>query len=304
MSTEAEVKDFYSQLRYPGPDALITYLWPNRLAPYLPQGAFVFLDAGCGSGRHTAGMLDTYPQARGYCMDLSQPSLDEARALLEAKAFQSRATLRQGSYLDQIELPEPVDVAMAIGTIHHCPDPGRALANIAASVKPGGIVACMVYGSRGHHRRYELKEALGMLAGDFPEVEKLYLGYKHKFMSFLDRTQRSILRDARDLASHYVNRSLGRKRHGYWVNQDAGLFLRDGMMNPIDMAFDTAGVKKLVEGAGLTIVANLGVGRHDPALLPDGWRPYWDKLDFWQKTRLSELLDPLPKSWSFIARKA
>ena len=71
MATETQVKDFYSVIRYPGPDALITYLWANRLKPYAPKGSFVFLDAGCGSGRHTAGMLDRFPRARAHCLDLS-----------------------------------------------------------------------------------------------------------------------------------------------------------------------------------------------------------------------------------------
>ena len=301
MDAQAEVAEFYALLRYPGPDALITYLWPNRVSAFVPDKPFTFLDAGCGAGRHTAGMLDRYPQARGYCIDLSQPSLDAAVALLETKGFADRATLWKASYLDPIQVPAPVDIALAIGTIHHCPDPARALTNIAATVKPGGHVACMVYGTRGHRRRYEIKEALGMLTADAREVEKLHRTFSRKYMSILDITPRVLWRKTRDRASHALNRLLGRKRYGYWVEQRTGIFLRDAMMNPIDVAFETDGVRRLVEAAGLEVVAMLGVGRHDPDLLPEGWS--WDHLDFWQKTRLSELLDPDPKSWSFIARK-
>jgi SAM-dependent methyltransferase len=301
VDAQAEVAEFYALLRYPGPDALITYLWPNRVARFVPEGPFTFLDAGCGAGRHTAGMLDRYREARGFCFDLSRPSLDAAATLLEAKHFTERAQLWRASYLDPIRVSEPVDLALAVGTIHHCPDPARALTNIAAAVKPGGHVACMVYGARSHRRRYDIKEAIAMLAGDMSETEALYRSYQAKYASLLDTTPRVMLRSVRNRASHLVNRALGRKRHGYRTDQQTSVFILDTIASPIDVAFDTAGLRALVEAAGLDIVAMFGVGRHDASLLPQGWN--WDRLNFWQKTRLSELLDPDPKSWSFIARK-
>ena len=246
-------------------------------------------------------MLDRYPQARGYCIDLSQPSLEAASALFEAKGFAGRAEVRQASFLDPIRVPEPVDLALAIGTIHHCSDPARALANITAAVKPGGHVACMVYGMRSHRRRYEIKEAVEMLASNLTEAEALYLGYQAKYASMLDTTPRVVLRNVRNHVSRLVDRALGRKRHGYRTDQQTSVFILDSIASPIDTAFDTAGLRALVEAAGLEIVAMFGIGRHDAALLPKGWN--WDGLDFWQKTRLSELLDPDPRSWSFIARK-
>ena len=301
VDPQAEVAEFYALLRYPGPDALITYLWPNRVDRFVPKGPFTFLDAGCGAGRHTAGMLDRYPQARGYCIDLSQPSLHAASALLEAKGFVDRVKLWKASFLDPIPVPEPVDIALAIGTIHHCADPARALTNITAAVKPGGYVACMVYGARGHRRRYEIKEAVEILATDLSDTEGLYRSFQGKYDSWLDKTPRVLIRNARNRASHFLNRALGRKRYGYRADRQTSVFILDSIASPIDLAFDTAGVRQLVETAGLEIVAMFGVGRHAPSLLPDGW--HWDNLDFWQKTRLSELLDPDPKSWSFIARK-
>ena len=159
----------------------------------------------------------------------------------------------------------------------------------------------MVYGMRGHRRRYEIKEAIAMLAGDLTETEALYRSYQAKYNSLLDTTPRKLIRNARDRVSHVVNRRLRRKRHGYRTEQQTSVFILDAVTSPIDVAFDTAGLRALVEAAGLDIVAMFGVGRHDTTLLPKGWN--WDRLDFWQKTRLSELLDPDPKSWSFIARK-
>src|SRR5690554_5549799 len=114
VDAQAEVAEFYALIRYPGPDALVTYLWANRLAGFVPDKPFTFLDAGCGTGRHSAGMLDRYPQARGYCIDLSAPSLQAASALLSAKGFSDRVEVWQASFLDPIRVPEPVDVALAI----------------------------------------------------------------------------------------------------------------------------------------------------------------------------------------------
>lgn len=302
MGAEREVQDFYSLLRYPGPDALITYSWARRIKKFLDGDDFVFIDAGCGSGRHSAGILDTYLRARGYCLDFSKPSLEEASALFAKKGFSSRATLVNASYLEKIQIPEKVDVALAIGTIHHCPDPLQALKNIAEVVKEGGIVACMVYGIRNHRRRYEIKELVHLL-GQGDNVLGLYGSYQDKYEGILDKSLREIASDARNRVGHCVRRMLRRKSHGYLIKNTEDVFRNDAIAVPIDTAFDTQGVRALIEGAGLQVEAMLGLGRFDEGLLPPDWISGWRRLPYWEQVRVMELVDPLPKSWSFICRK-
>lgn len=302
MSDANAVKDFYSVLKYPGPDALVTYLWGQRIRQFVTNDNFVFLDAGCGSGRHSAGILDLYPDAKGYCLDFSKPSIEEAKALFKAKGFDDRASLINASYLDKIDLPEPVDIALAIGTIHHTPDPALALKNIAETVKPGGYVACMVYGERGHRRRYEVKEAINLL-DDPANGISFFKDYQNTYEGFMDQPLRVLLRDWKNKAGHITRRLLGKKTTGYFVGLTNDIMRSDVISNPIDVAFDTNGVRNLVENAGLEVVNMLGVGRLDPTLLPPSWREGWEALPYWDKVRVIELIDPMPKSWSFICKK-
>lgn len=307
MGTAAQVQDFYSLLKYPGPNALITYLWPRRLRSYVPAGqeGFTFLDAGCGSGRHSAGMLDLYPNARGYCLDFSANSLKEADALFTAKGLRDRASFLNQSYLDPIALPDKVDVAMAIGTIHHCPDPAGALCNIASMVKPGGIVAFMVYGERGHRRRYEVKEAIHLATSDPAEALSMFKAFQTACEGFLDvplRVQITGLRRRVSQKLRLLAKIFGSKSHGYYVGLNNDLFRMDAIMNPIDVAFDASGVQSLIEGAGLEPLVFLGLGRDEPGLLPPGWLPHYEKLGYWERVRVMEILDPVPASWSIICR--
>jgi SAM-dependent methyltransferase len=300
------VAHFYALLKYPGPDALVTFVWATRLKPFVPAGKFRFLDAGCGSGRHSAGMLLRYPEASGIGIDISGPSLEEARALAAAKGVDGRIEFRQASYSTQLAIEESFDVALAIGTIHHSPDPAASLRNIVARVKPGGLVAAMVYGARGHRRRYEIKEMLDLLGkGDVEVKRRLYDSYRRRYEGWLDQTPRQMIKRARSKLSQWRHDLLGRSSEiGYRPDPRRSMvFFLDGFASPIDVAVDAPELKAMLDGAGLTLEHMFTLGREEPALLPDDWRPLWLALEPWQRIRVSELIDPAPASFSFIARK-
>lgn len=305
MSTVGEVKAFYEILRYPGPNALISYLWATRLKKHIPtEKRFTFLDAGCGAGRHTAGMLLTYPDATGYCLDISESSIKLAKELLAAKRVLDRAFFLRASYLSRIPIREKVDVALAIGTIHHCPDPMTALANIANAVKSGGLVCLMVYGLRGNRRRYEIKEALRILeVENFVEVEEYYKSWASRYNTFFHRPLSHLYRETKDRISKRLRVFVGSKTYGYFEPNLDGIFLQDAMLNPIDVAFETEGLRHLIEGSGLEVVEIIGLGRFDRTMIPRVWRQRWQNLEFWKKVRISEIVDPNPKSWSLVLRK-
>lgn len=307
-STDQDTAAFYAALKYPGPDAIITTVWAKRISPHLERPDFRFLDAGCGSGRHSAGVLLTHPESRGIGLDLSRPSLAAARALLAAKGIDQRIDLICASHSEPLPIGRPVDVALAIGTIHHAPDPARSLANIAATVRPGGIVAAMVYGQRGHRRRYEIREMLDLLCGiDGEAKRRLHAAYTKKYAGLLDTTPRQTIMGLRKRLSHWRHRIAGKgSDFGYLKPGAAGsddVFFLDSFAAPIDRAFESGELRAMLDAAGLELVDMLTLGRPDPRLLPDGWHAAWRELDTWDKIRVSELLDPQPASFSFIARR-
>ena len=305
-ATSADVADFYALLKYPGPDALVTYVWANRLKPFLPRGAFRFLDAGCGSGRHSVGVLLRYPEASGVGIDISGPSLEEARALAAAKNVSDRIEFRQASYSTPLETKDGFDVALAVGTIHHSPDPAASLRNIAQAVKPGGLLGAMVYGMRGHRRRYEIKEMLELLGGNDAELRRrLYRSFRRRYDGWLDRTPRQSFGSLRMKASRLRRRLLGRAGDAGYnpdPNRDMIFFL-DAFASPIDRAFEWPELAAMLDAAGLRLEHMFTLGRDDSSLLPADWRPLWRALDPWQRIRVSELIDPAPASFSFIARR-
>ncbi len=302
-----QVRDFYAALRYPGPDALITTVWADRLGSVLGDAPFRFLDAGCGSGRHSAGLLKTFPAARGVGFDVSAPSLDEARALADAMAAGDRIEFARASFLEPLPFEPGFDLALAAGTIHHCTDPAAALRNIAAMVRPGGYVAGMVYSARSSRRRHEIKEMLAMLSegGGLDELRTLYAAYAARYETILDRTPRETARRLRKTASRWRHRLTGRShRFGYLRGALTGdAFLADAFASPIDRAFESTELRAMFDDAGLRLERMYSLGRPDPGLLPAAWRERWESLDLWDKVRLCELVDPAPTSFSFLTVK-
>jgi hypothetical protein len=81
------------------------------------------------------------------------------------------------------------------------------------------------------------------------------------------------------------------------------VFFLDAFASPIDRAFETPELEAMLSEAGLALEHMFSLGRPDLTLLPESWRPYWHSLEPWQRVRLSELIDPAPTSFSFVARK-
>lgn len=296
---------FYAQLVYPGPDALITTVWGNRLKRHITDPSFLFLDAGCGSGRHLAGMLKTFPSAHGTGIDISSPSLEQAGILLDRLGFRDRADLQRASFSGTLPFGAVFDVVIASGTIHHSPDPAASLKNLAAVMKPGALFACMVYGERGHRRRYEVKEALQLLSeGDHEEIFRSYLQYSDKYGTWRDMSARQSARNIRRRLGRWRGRLFGRSSAwGYDPSQKSRVFVLDAYAAPIDRAFNTRQLRDMLEGAGLELVEMLNLGRVDESLLPAGWESKVRQLSTWDQIRIFELLDPMPESLTFLARK-
>lgn len=101
-----------------------------------------FVDVGCGMGRNSYWPLQ-YGASSGYSVDIDERSLSAARKNLAR--FGQRSEVRHCSAYD-LPWKDALDIAFSIGVIHHLEFPERALAAMAAAVKPGGQVAVWVYG--------------------------------------------------------------------------------------------------------------------------------------------------------------
>jgi trans-aconitate 2-methyltransferase len=103
------------------------------------SGDEVVLDAGCGSGKVTAQLLERLPRGRVVGADLSPAMLAEARATLAS--FDARVSLVQTDLLDvdaALAQQPPVHAIFSTATFHWIDDHARLFAALRRVVKPGG----------------------------------------------------------------------------------------------------------------------------------------------------------------------
>lgn len=104
-----------------------------------------FLDAGCGDGRYLAALADELPGRRAG-VDLSARILETARARVEADF--RRASLEQLPFGDG-----EFDLLLCTQVIEHVPDPGRAVAELARVLRPGGTLVISTDNERNYVTR-------------------------------------------------------------------------------------------------------------------------------------------------------
>jgi trans-aconitate 2-methyltransferase len=107
--------------------------WANALLDRLELGGDeTVLDAGCGSGRVTAMLLERLPNGHVIAVDQSASMLEHAR-----EALDGRATVLEADLLD-LELVEPVDAVFSNAVFHWVPDHDLLFARLHAALQPGG----------------------------------------------------------------------------------------------------------------------------------------------------------------------
>jgi trans-aconitate 2-methyltransferase len=113
--------------------------WGQKMLDTLTlRGDETVMDAGCGTGRLTAELLERLPQGRVIAVDLSQNMLDAAADYLAP--FGDRVTFLQAD-LQEIGLdvvPEPVDLVLSTAAFHWVLDHERLFAGLFETLKPGG----------------------------------------------------------------------------------------------------------------------------------------------------------------------
>jgi trans-aconitate 2-methyltransferase len=90
------------------------------------------VDAGCGSGRVTARLVERLPRGGVVAVDGSEAMVAKARERLG-----ERATYLV-SDLSELRLDEPVDLIFSTATFHWILDHERLFARLRANLRPGG----------------------------------------------------------------------------------------------------------------------------------------------------------------------
>ncbi len=115
--------------------------WGRAVLDRLPlRGDETVLDAGCGTARLTALLLERLPRGRVIALDQSANMLDQARASLEPR-FGNRVSYLHSDLLAlgrEPDLERAVDVVFSTATFHWVRDHPALFRALFQTLKPGG----------------------------------------------------------------------------------------------------------------------------------------------------------------------
>jgi trans-aconitate 2-methyltransferase len=137
--------------------------WAREVLDRLPlRGDETVLDAGCGSGRVTALLLERLPAGHVVAVDSSQSMVEHAREALGERATVFRANL------SELELAEPVDAAFSNAVFHWIADHDRLFERLFVALRPGGRLVAQC-GGKGNVERFH--HAAAAVGAEPPYVE-------------------------------------------------------------------------------------------------------------------------------------
>lgn len=123
------------------------------------------LEAGCGTGRDTAALLDLLPRGRVIAVDASERMLERLRAKLAGRL--DRVEVVHADLTAPLPVSAPADAAFSVATFHWIHDHDALFANIARALRPGALFAADC-GGRGNVAR--VRAAIADVTGEDPDV--------------------------------------------------------------------------------------------------------------------------------------
>jgi trans-aconitate 2-methyltransferase len=129
--------------------------WARSILDRLPlRGGETVLDAGCGSGRVTAMLVEWLPKGRVIAVDGSASMVEKVRESLrpQDEAFVSDLTA--------LELTEPVDSVFSSAVFHWVGDHELLFRRLRAALKPGGRLAAQCGGAGNIDRLRRIADEL------------------------------------------------------------------------------------------------------------------------------------------------
>jgi len=137
-----------------------------------PPGSRI-LEAGCGVGAQTVTLARNSPEARVTSIDISETSVAEARAKVEAAGL-TNVTFQQGDIFNLSFAPESFDHLFVCFVLEHLANPVAALRALKILLEPGGTLtviegdhgtACFHPDSDAAHRAIQCQVDLQKRAG-------------------------------------------------------------------------------------------------------------------------------------------
>ncbi|OOG23214.1 SAM-dependent methyltransferase [Thioalkalivibrio denitrificans] len=111
-----------------------------------PPGSQI-LEAGCGVGAQTVTLARNSPRASIVAMDISETSLAEARHRVMLEGL-TNVRFQRGDILDLPFDPGSFDHVFVCFVLEHLKEPGLALQNLKACLRPGGTIT-VIEGDHG-----------------------------------------------------------------------------------------------------------------------------------------------------------
>lgn len=109
------------------------------------DGDETVLDAGCGSGRVTEQLLERLPRGRVIAADAAPSMLAEAGRRLER--FGDRVRFVECDLGRPLPVDAQVDAILSTAALHWVPDHDALFANLAAVLRPGGLLVAQFGGA-------------------------------------------------------------------------------------------------------------------------------------------------------------
>lgn len=105
------------------------------------------LDIGCGEGKFTRGIAAFIPDVAG--VDVKEKSIAKAKALAQSERVNVDFRVESGEKLPWAD--GHFDVVMFSNSLHHMPDPAKAIAEAARVLRRGGLLYVMEPVAAGHY---------------------------------------------------------------------------------------------------------------------------------------------------------
>jgi trans-aconitate 2-methyltransferase len=167
------------------------FFWGRQVLERLPLGGDeIVMDAGCGTGRLTAGLLERLPRGRVVAVDRSWNMLEEARAHL-APRFDGRVEFVRAD-LAGLPFDGVFDGVFSTAAFHWVPDHPRLFDSLYRTLKPGGWLVAQCGGGPNITRL--LRRASVLMATE--PYAMYFSGWKDRKEFADDRTTAARLRAA------------------------------------------------------------------------------------------------------------
>lgn len=130
------------------------FAWGQKVLERLSlRGDETVIDAGCGSGRLTAELLERLPRGKVIAVDHSENMVEQARAFLTPR-FGDRVSVHHAD-LAELKLERVADAIFSTATFHWIPDHPKLYASLYAALLPGGRLVAQCGGGRNLHRLHQ-----------------------------------------------------------------------------------------------------------------------------------------------------